>query len=307
MKFLARRLWIVLPVLVLIGLAGLGWHAIAPGERGVVRRFGRLVSPSWEPGLHPGWPPWIDRVDRVRTDEVRRLTVGLAGVAGPDEEPSAGEFLTGDLNLLRIRATVQYRIAQPAVFVTRSNAIEPVLNRLTEASLTRALARTNVDSVLKAERRTVIRDVIDDLERRVEQLGLGVEILGMNLTDARPPSEVEAEFAAAQAAESDRARQINDARSYSATTATSSKARAETAIEKARADAVNRLTRARGEAARFLALQAEVGSDQDRPLAFRRIYLESIRERLAQIRRKIVLAPGEPVDLTIYGESVPSR
>ena len=50
------RRW--LAVLFLVGLvvvlavAGTGFRAVRPGERVVVRRFGRLVGPAWEPGLH---------------------------------------------------------------------------------------------------------------------------------------------------------------------------------------------------------------------------------------------------------------
>src|SRR5262249_57024473 len=95
-----------------LGVAGLaylasGWVAVAPGEAAVVRRLGRVLPSPWGPGLHLGWPLGGDRVGRVRTEEVRRLTVGLAGAPGAGSEPGAGEFLTGDLNLLRSEATVQ--------------------------------------------------------------------------------------------------------------------------------------------------------------------------------------------------------
>ncbi len=48
----------------------------------------------------------------------------------------------------------------------------------------------------------------------------------MSLTDARPPTEVEADFAAAQSAESERDRRINEAKSYDETTTTAARAAA---------------------------------------------------------------------------------
>src|SRR5437763_2730003 len=138
-----------------LGLAGAlfaaaGWCMVAPGEVVVVRRLGRLVAPPWGPGLHWRYPLGIDRLDRVRCDAVRQLTVGQAGPPGADREASAGEALTGDLNLVRIQATVQYRVARPVDYVLHAEPAEPLLARAAEASLARALARRGVDAVLRS-------------------------------------------------------------------------------------------------------------------------------------------------------------
>lgn len=76
-----------------------------------------LVSPPREPDLHWAWPVGIDQVARVRTDEVHRLSIGRAEVAGPSDDPGVGEFLTGDLNLLHACGVVQYCVADPTAFL----------------------------------------------------------------------------------------------------------------------------------------------------------------------------------------------
>src|SRR5439155_535705 len=116
------RRGILASIVTVLALACLAtsWVEVAPGEVVVVRRLGRVVPAPWMPGPHLGWPLGLDRRMRVRTDEVRRLEVGLAAAPGPDDEPGAGEFLTGDLNLLRARGVVQYRVADPVAFVTRT-------------------------------------------------------------------------------------------------------------------------------------------------------------------------------------------
>src|SRR5207249_2127753 len=62
-----------------------GVAQVRPGERAVVRRFGRVVIPHPAPGLWVGLPWGMDRVDRVPVNFVRRLTVGYEPGIDPDE------------------------------------------------------------------------------------------------------------------------------------------------------------------------------------------------------------------------------
>jgi len=280
-------------------VAATGWCMVAPGEVVVVRRLGRLIEPPWGPGLHWRYPLGIDRADRVRSDAVRQLTVGRAGIAGSDLEPSAGEVMTGDLNLLRIQATVQYRVVRPADFLLRALEVEPLLTMAAEASVSRALAARGVDAVLRSDRQAIARAVEHDLQTSADRYPLGVTILGVSLTDARPPTEVEADFAAAQSAESQRDRRINDAKSYEETTSTAARSRAQAKLEAAHAAALRAVLTARAEGQRFSALLAE--ADRSRSLTMRRLYIESLQALLGRVKNKLILSPGDAVDLTVLG------
>ena len=286
-------------VLAALGYAVSGWVVVAPGELAVVRRFGRLTARPWGPGLHMGAPRGIDRLTRVRTDEVRRLRVGLATTLDARDDPGAGEFLTGDLNLLRAEATVQYRVDDPAAFTLRTGDVEPILHRLAEASLSRALARQGIDATLRDGRVTAARQTASALDLAARRYGLGVEVLGVSLTDARPPTEVAADFAAAQSALSDHDRRVNEAHTYAAKAAVESKAVAQARIERAKGQADRKLTLARSRAGRFLALLAEAAKDRRRTV--RRLYLEALRDLWPRVGRKLVLTPDEPVDLSVIG------
>jgi len=292
-----------LVALVVLGLAvaclATGWVEVAPGEVVVVRRFGRVVPAPWMPGPHLGLPLGLDRRSRVRTDMVRRLEVGLAAAPGPEDDPGGGEFLTGDLNLLRARGVVQYHVADPALFVLRTAELEPLLTRLAESSLARALSLRGIDAALRLERAAIARDVEAELTRSASAQGLGIAILGVSLTDARPPSEVAADFAAAQAAQSERVRRVNEARTFAATTQTAARAEAQARLDRARAPADRAVVLARSRADRFLALLAE--ADRARSLTVRRLYLDMLKELLPRVKRKLVLTPEEPIDLSIFG------
>ena len=276
-----------------------GWCLVAPGEVAVVRRFGRAVNPPWGPGLHWRLPLGIDRIDRVRSDAVRQVTIGLAGAADSNLEPSAGEVMTGDLNLLRFQATVQYRIARPVDYVVRVDQVELLLTMSAEASVSRALAVRGVDAILRSDRQAIAGEVERDLQHAADRYQSGVAILGVSLTDAQPPTEVEADFAAAQSAESERDRRVNEAKSYGVTIATASRAAAQAKIESAHGSAQRTTLMAQAEAQRFLALLPE--TQRSRSLTIRRLYIESIQALLDGVKRKLVLPPGGDLDLTVLG------
>jgi membrane protease subunit HflK len=300
MKTLRATLGIVFSVAAVL-VTATGFCLVAPGETVVVRRLGRLVEPPWGAGLHWHFPPGIDRLDRVRSDAVRQLTIGSPGESGlnPDVEPSSGEAMTGDRNLLRIQVTVQYRVARPVDYVLHSEDAEPLLLRSAEASVSRALAVRGVDGVLRSDRQAIALDIDRDLQNVADRYQLGVTILGASLTDARPPSEVEADFAAAQSAESQRDRRIHEANSYTETTASLAQSRAKAILEVAHGSAERRVLTAQAQAQRFNVLQAE--AERSRSLTMRRLYIEALQGLLAGVKSKLILPPGDAIDLTVLG------
>src|SRR5205807_2334626 len=104
-----RRSRLLLILLVVAWLLT-GVTQVRPGERGVVRRFGRVVATPTA-GLWLG-PPWgVESVERVRVDWVRRVTVGYVSEADEsgDAAPS-GQLLTGDQNLVNVQAVIDYAV-----------------------------------------------------------------------------------------------------------------------------------------------------------------------------------------------------
>src|SRR5262245_31838941 len=91
-----------------LGSALPGVVQVGPGERAVVRRFGRVLGPRPEPGLWVGLPWGRDRVDRVAVDRLQSVTVGYQEEAG-DQAVPPGQLLTGDHNLVNVRATLYYK------------------------------------------------------------------------------------------------------------------------------------------------------------------------------------------------------
>src|SRR6267378_4035094 len=110
-----RRLFLYPVVLLLVGYLLTGVTQVRPGERAVVRRFGRVLEQKPEPGLWIGLPWGMDRVDRVPTDLVRRVAVGFqqGEEAGPVLPP--GQLLTGDHNLVNVQVLVDFAVREEEV------------------------------------------------------------------------------------------------------------------------------------------------------------------------------------------------
>jgi membrane protease subunit HflK len=181
---------------VLLGLYALsGVAQLRPGERAVVRRFGRALADKPRPGLWVGLPWGMDRLDRVAVDRVQTVAVGYAEGGDAPAMP-AGQLLTGDHNLVNVAATLSYKVRPEAVedYVAAAGQAEGLLARAAEAVLGEWVAARTVDDVLlngKAGLREVLRGhtqaVVDDYR-------LGVQVLDARVTLVAPPDEVKAAF-----------------------------------------------------------------------------------------------------------------
>ena len=72
----------VLSTVVMLAYAATGIYFVQPDEQALVRRCGRLLDVPREPGAHIGLPWGLDRVDRIRPREVKRVTIGPVNLGG---------------------------------------------------------------------------------------------------------------------------------------------------------------------------------------------------------------------------------
>jgi modulator of FtsH protease HflK len=185
-----RYRWLIVGLL-LVGYALTGLVQIRPGERGVVRRFGKLLSEILEPGLSVQLPWGMDRVDRVAVDRVQSLVVGAM-----EDDPFSEMMPTGDHNLVNVQAVLTYNVCprEEAAYVLQADRVDALLTRAAEAVIAQWLAGRRVDDVLlsgKNELRLVLRD---QTLRWIEPYHLGVQILDARVAVIAPPEDVKPAF-----------------------------------------------------------------------------------------------------------------
>jgi membrane protease subunit HflK len=191
MRILALLLGAGVVVYLLTGIT-----QVRPGERAVVRRFGKVVDKPG-PGLLVGLPYGMDRVDRVPVDLLRRVRVGFQPDAEQsDETTPAGQLLTGDQNLVNVQVVLAYAVDDDEIenYVVNADHADGVIARTAEAVLAEWLAGHDVDDAL-IEGKAELPDV---LARRVRALlkpyHLGVRIQGASVSYLFPPDEVKPAF-----------------------------------------------------------------------------------------------------------------
>ena len=187
-------------VLALVAYLLTGIAQVRPEERAVVRRFGKVVARPG-PGLWIGLPWGIDRVDRVPVLTTRQLTVGYNPDTWSDIPGTpAGQFLTGDHNLVNVQLVLHYAIGETDAelddYVMHQNRVDTVLDRIVEAAAGEWVAGRPVDQVLLTGSSALPVWVMDRAGERLGEFRLGVRLQRVSVAYLAPPEEVRAAFEA---------------------------------------------------------------------------------------------------------------
>lgn len=184
-------------VILLLATAATALTLVQPGERAVVRRFGRMLVDSPGPGLYRGLPWGMDKVDRVQVGRVRRVAVGYIEDEEADRTVTPpGQLLTGDHNLVNVQAEIYYKVNEDAVqkFALQGERVDALVARAAESALAEWIAGRNVDEVLVRGKVFLPPYLQEQLQERLRPYELGVDIEQASVTQLFPPSEVRADF-----------------------------------------------------------------------------------------------------------------
>ncbi len=235
---LGGNLLVVLAVILVLGWAITGFYQVDEKERAVVLRFGKYLD-TYGPGLH--WKPtFIDRVTTVRTTEERQYQILTQNL-----------MLTEDENIVELPLTVQYNIADAKAFVLNVKDPEISLRHATDSALRHVVGGSKLDEVVSTGREKLGVDVKQRLQQYLDSYGTGIEVVKINIQEARPPSEVKAAYDDVIKAREDQERVINEAQSYANSVIPEARGQSQRIIEEANAYQAQVIAQAEGEAQRF--------------------------------------------------------
>lgn len=306
----ARRKVVTRAALALGGLAALAWLAtcfttVGSGESGVVLRFGRAARVA-APGVLVKLPWPLERVERVDVQLQRRMPIGYRLVdseRGIDPLPREVQWLTGDTNIIELRANVLYRVEDPVAWLygVSDGAGEDgnrsfALRRIGESVLSRLMAQTPVRALLGSGNASLLVEARDGLQAAADALGLGVRVTSLEVLNATPPLMVIHSFNSVTDAKAEAERLLVEARGDRLKELQNAESIANGILSEARSYAVQHVGRADGVVKQLAALNAGQGGALS-AAAVRGIWFETVRRILQRARiRNLPASPdGTPV------------
>ena len=269
------------------------FFTIESGSVGVVQRFGKFVRIA-QPGPNFKLPFGIENVTKVRQDRIYKEEFGFrssrqgsqAQYAGRQDTSSVSLMLTGDLNVAVVPWIVQYRINEPYNFLFKVHDVRKLLIDLAEASMRLVVGDRSINEVISK------RDEIAVESQRVLQLELdkaetGIKIVTVEMKRTNVPGPVQPSFNEVNQATQEKEKMIYEAREDYNKAIPAAKGEADRTIKTAEGYALDRVNRAKGDAARFTEVYREYAKAKD--ITKRRLYLETMKDVLPKMGNKYIV------------------
>jgi membrane protease subunit HflK len=278
-----KMIWLV----VILGLFGLwlsqSFYMVAPEEEGVVLRFGKYTR-STPPGLHfVIWP--IETVETVRMQEENQLNFGEGSRGGSPE----GLMLAGDQNLVDLRFTVLWKIADAQKYLFNISDQERLVRVVSESAMREVVGRTPAEEIRtrgRQQAQTLVHDLVQDT---LDSYEAGILVTGVKLEKADPPPAVIDAFEEVQRAEQDQTRFIRQAEQYRNKILGEAQGDAARILEDAKGYKARITNEAQGEAQRFVSVYDAYAESKD--VTRKRLFIETMEQVFAN-SNKVIIEPG---------------
>jgi membrane protease subunit HflK len=250
--------WAVLGF-VLLWLLFTSLHSIAPGQNGVVTRFGRYSS-TIGPGVSFTLPSPIDRVAKIDVENIR--SVDLGSRSGTDL------MLTADQNLLDIEYSVRWNIRTPELYLFQLAEPDSTITEVANSAMRAVVSQVSLNDAMGDRRAEIETRVTQLMQQILDSYRSGIQIQGIAIKQADPPQQVNDAFKQVTAAQQDAQTYINNANAY----------------------ALQLRQKAQGEATAFDKVYEQYRLAPD--VTRRRMYYETMEQVLSRVDKTIVEAPG---------------
>lgn len=256
------------------------FKVIATTDNGVVTRFGKY-NRTLQPGLQ-FIIPFIETVYHIPVTTVQKEEFGFRTTIASDRSQyrnnilSESSMLTGDLNIINVEWTVQYRIVDPKAWLFNVEAGERIntVRDVSGAAINSLVGDRAILDIMGAERDSIQFSAKEIMNEKYKQLGLGISVSSVQLQNVIPPEEVQQAFEDVNIAIQDMNRMINEGKEAYNKEIPKAKGEADRMIQEARGYAAERVNKAEGDTARFNAVYAEYSKAPD--ITKRRLYLETL-------------------------------
>ena len=286
-------LWVAAGLVVLVTLVST-LYQVQPEEVGVVVRFGKYVRTT-EPGLRAK-VPFVEQVFKIPVQRQLKEEFGFrtteAAVRSTYNRSDFGAeamMLTGDLNVAVVEWIVQYRVADPYLYLFKVRNVTGTFRAMNEAVMRQVVGDRTVTEVLTVGRQAIETRAEELLRALTQQYEMGITIEQVVLQNVNPPDPVKPSWDEVNQAQQQRDRMINEARAEYNKVIPRAKGEAQQAVLEAEGYSLNRVNRSQGASARFRSIQEAYRKAPD--VTRRRLYLETMERVVPRMGGKVFLDP----------------
>ncbi|HDR16776.1 MAG TPA: FtsH protease activity modulator HflK [Desulfobacteraceae bacterium] len=284
---------IVVTIIVALFIATSCFYTVAVDEVGVVQRFGKFTRIT-QPGLNMKLPRGIEKVSKVKVRYVFKEEFGFrtvepgvqtryAPTRGYDDESL---MLTGDLNVGVVPWIVQYRVKDPYNYLFKVKDVRGTLRDLSEATMRLVVGDRSINEVI-SKRGEIASAAAELLQKELDEAETGIRVSTIEMKRTNVPPPVEPSFNEVNQATQEKEQLIYESREQYNKIIPAARGSAERTIRASEGYALDRVNRAEGDVARFLALYEEYAQAPD--VTKRRLYLEAILDIYPKLGRKYIL------------------
>ncbi len=284
---------IIILILFLLYLGSSMVYTIGVDEVGIIQRFGKYIRTS-QPGLNFKLPPVIEKVTKVKVRRVYKKEFGFRSLRVDDKQRFSSEsesdsvalMLTGDLNVALVPWIVHYRINDPYNYLFKIRQVDTLLSDMSEAAMRLIIGDRSINEVI-SKRGEIAEEAKAVLQAELDKSEAGLSIVTIEMEKTNVPEPVQQSFNQVNQAVQEKEKLIYQAREAYNKALPEAMGEAERTIRVAEGYALDRVNRAKGDAAKFVALYQEYAKAKD--ITKKRMYLEMLKDILPKLGNKYII------------------
>lgn len=294
-KFLQRLSFVPFVILLLIITLPSMIYTVKAHEDAVVLRFGKYDR-TVGPGLHFKLPWDLEKAVKIPVRKIQKMEFGFrtkrAGKRTVYSQRDFGDesiMLTGDLNLVDVSWSIQYKIKDAKDFLFNVRSVRDNLFDLSEAVMRKVIGDHTATESISDARDEIAQIAAKEMQEISDHYKMGVHLVAVELQDIFPPEEVKASFDEVNSAVQDAEQIANQAEKQGKKVLQVKSGEAEKLIRQAEAYKVDIVNRAKGDAKRFTSLYEEYKKAPT--ITKKRLYFDKMREVLGKSDRIFIVDP----------------
>ncbi|MBO7147080.1 MAG: protease modulator HflK [Lentisphaeria bacterium] len=188
---------------------------VAPGERGIREKFGAACrNKVLTPGVYLKLPWPMEKIIRIPVESIQSVVIGgefkkdgkdlkpavvlWTTDHGQNENGNMGFLVANDtdgsevakaVSILETSLPIQYRVKADKLFdyYFKFKEVPTILKNIGQQESTRYFASTDFIKDMSSGRGMIVNELQKRIQKEADRLGLGVEIVCVNMNDAHPP------------------------------------------------------------------------------------------------------------------------